>query len=359
MKDIKHSNKRKHNRRTTIKELRRLKKSGRQRPEAIGGHQSKPPLQIDLPQNFQMSGNFSETAGSILNLRGRLAQKLRGGRPPYINFNSIAAVDNAAALMLAAEIHAWNLANPHIKLRSHDSEWDPEVADIFDEMGLFELLRVSRQGSRAPGRARDTIFFPFLHGSRTDLLGDSGTFFLDKIKQHIKVPIQRLSLFVGVGEAVANAWEHGYNREDGAEWWVSASCNQKTGELKVLCYDRGLTIPGTLPRSSKWENIRDTLESWGMDLDSDSNLIRAALVTRRTKTKRLRRGRGLPNLMLFINKCGQGKLSIHSRRGMVSYTKEGFDQEGIFKTKQLDKMVRGTLIEWRVFAPTGGGTDAE
>ena len=353
MKIVRKGHKRKRNRRSTLKELRhahRLKSDAT--PGGGSGNGSALPSQIELPRDFRLSENFSETAGRISALRHRLD---RGrGRPPYINFNSIVKVDSAAALMLAAEIGAWNRANPYIKLRSHDQQWDPRVAELLDEMGLFEMLGVPRQGERVDVHERDTVFIPFMHGSYADIEGFYALF-LERIEKHMATRLQRLPLIVGMGEAVANAWEHGYKREEGAEWWVSASCNKGTGELKVVCYDRGLTIPGTLPRSHLWENIRHTV---GLDARVDCDLIKAALTTRRTKTGKLRRGKGLPKLMLFVNSSGRGELRIYSRRGMVCYKKFAIDKNGEFQKKQLDKPIGGTLIEWRVFSSLPGGGHA-
>lgn len=334
-------NKRVRNRRNTIKQLRHPKRHAQARQIFAGGDRPASSSSVDLPVNFRLSENFSETAESISRLR-----RLRDGRPPYkINFNNVAKVDGAAALMLAAEIDAWNRGNPHIKLWSQDRHWNSEVTELLDEMGLFKLLGVARQSDRRPVHdGRDLIFIPFMRGSHADDLGNIYIPFLEKIEKHMAAPIQqRFHLLTGMGEAVINAWEHGYERKEGAEWWVSASCNKATGELTVICYDRGLTIPKTLPRSKMWESIRDMV---GANIDCD--MIEAALTTRRTQTRRLRRGKGLFNLMKFVDESGRGMLIIYSRRGMVCYDKSTVDENGKFSKKQMEKPIEGTLIEWRV-----------
>lgn len=123
---------------------------------------------------------------------------------------------------------------------------------------------------------------------------------------------------------------------------LSATLSPK--ELKVLCYDRGQTIPKTLPFSGIQERVMASLKNLGLS-KIDADLIHAALVTKRTMTGELHRGKGIPELKSFIDKHGAGHLSIYSRNGIVHYEKRRNKLPEIRK-KRIAKPILGTLIEW-------------
>ena len=287
----------------------------------------------------------------MVHLRHQLARKTRGGKAPYINFDGMSLVDNAAALMLAAELDAWNIRHWHVPLRSYDKSWDPGVRQHLDTMGLFKLLRVDRQSAPEPAPS-DSVFMPFFSDSRVDL----GEFvrFRERIESEINRPLARRAshyLFAGLSEAVTNVIQHAYKTNESKRWWVSASYEKTGGKLSILCYDRGLTIPQTLPRSHKWERIRGVISAVGLNLKLDSDLIKGALMTRRTATKESHRGRGLPQLMNFIDEVDKGSLAIYSRKGKVLYSKSSAGGKGEYRGELLKKQIEGTLIEWSVFLP--------
>lgn len=357
MKITKKGHKRLRNRRSSMKELRRPKKSKAIHGSSAGGFQPSPPSQVDLPMDFRLSVNFSETAGCISALRHHLSRGVRGGRTPYINFNNIAMVDHAAALMLAAEIHAWNLKNPHIKLRSDDKNWNADIAELLSDMGLFDLLGVTRQGPPSMSRGRDKIFLQFISGSTEEEFSRNYIKYREEIESETQAPLLRVPLIVGLGEAVVNAEEHSQKgREGDARWWVSASYSKTNRELGILCYDRGLGIPQTLPQSGMRERVYRFLSEQGWSDRIDCDLIAAAMMSphRRTSTGNPRRGRGIRQFMDFIKKSDQGELRVYSRKGMVRYAKSCADERGKFHKKQLNKPINGTLIEWRAVLPSGG-----
>ena len=343
--------------RTANREEQERRRSQKRRSSVVAvsvvgprGQKQIPPSEVILPEDFRLSENFSQVAGCIVHLRRQLARRIRGMSAPYVNFDNIARVDNAAALMLAAEIDAWNTRNPHRgPLRSHDESWDPDVCQLFDTMGLFKLLQVDRQSLSNPAHASESVFMPFISHSRVDL--DEFSRFRKSIESEINQPLARRAshyLFAALSEAVTNAVQHAYRGDEKQKWWVSASYKKATGKLSILCYDRGLTIPKTLPHSGKWEVIRGIIGNAGLDLGLDSDLIKGALMTRRTATRAHYRGHGLPQLMNFIDEVNMGALTIYSRRGKVIYSKNEIEKQGKYSHESLSKPIEGTLIEWNV-----------
>ena len=324
-----------------------------------GGSPPRPPLSIDLPKYFRLAENFLETAGAISMVRDHLPQKPRNTKIPHINFNQIAEVDHAAALMLAAEIDAWKRVNPHIALRSNDRQWNPRIAGLFADMGLFELLGVARQSSSVEPGSRDTVFFRFLTGVREEEFEEQYIRYREKIENEINAQLLhlRVPLFVSLSEAVVNAAEHSGKNSADIRWWVSASYNKSSGELSVLCYDRGLTIPKTIPSSNVRERLFIFLNEKALSDRIDCNLIEAAMRSPhgRTQTGNPGRGKGIRQLMDFIDKSERGELRVYSRKGMVSYAKRDAHKDAKFTKKQTKKSIRGTLIEWRVIVDGDGG----
>jgi hypothetical protein len=78
----------------------------------------------------------------------------------------------------------------------------------------------------------------------------------------------------------------------------------------------------------------------------EKTLLEAAIEVGRTSTGEPDRGNGLPDLLEFIRKRGNGELSIYSSHGFYRLTVE--DQEEEKTTSGLTLQMQGTLIVWRV-----------
>lgn len=112
--------------------------------------------------------------------------------------------------------------------------------------------------------------------------------------------------------------------------------SQKT--LHFFMYDQGVGIPRTLPRSTLWEQIRAfRLER------SDADLIDAAIEVRRSSTAIPGRGRGLDEIVSYIDAEQRGRLRIVSGNGEVCYLP---DRTRTRRT--LPGRLIGTLIEWQI-----------
>lgn len=302
-------------------------------------------LNLDFPKEFRLSENFSGIIEVIMKLRQLLEQQ--GARPPRICFSNIAAIDIAAALMLGAEVQAWTLNNPNAHPHFYNKSWNPEVQSLLTAMKLFPLLDAPRRGKPKHAHTTGSTFMPVISGSNVDM--SKFIVLREGIESEIKGPMSTSQyFFIGLSEAVTNAIQHAYGSDQRKQWWASASYNKSAQELRIVCYDRGRTIPKTLPTSGLWEQVRNVMSRFRLSDAIDCDLIEGALRTRRTMTKKRHRGQGLPQLMKFVDQADQGWLRIYSRNGMVLYTKSESEGEGNYEKEQLIKQVKGTLIEWSI-----------
>ena len=345
------------------KRVKNMKGEGRRVKKRQGRLSRKKPRSwqqktVALPEDFRLTTNISASAAQvtkcIAELRGYVESrsKLR----LLVDFNAIRQVDAAAALMLAAEIHIWDLSRPWVKLRSQDDEWHPEIREMLADMGLFPFLGVSMRISRNARRAGSVSYVHFISDSRVYMRN------FENFKRDIEEKMgegEELGEFVmdlffsGLQEAVTNVRHHAYAKnERHSRWWVSASFNHESRNLNVLCYDRGLTIPITL-RTQEEKLLRMT--TLGLNAaTSDSALIKAALHSR-TSTKESGRGKGLPEMADIINRSKlDGELSVYSGSGMARYEKKSGDSPGSYSEARLEAPIRGTLIEWRIRIPPLG-----
>ena len=114
--------------------------------------------------------------------------------------------------------------------------------------------------------------------------------------------------------------------------------DEATKTLHFFLYDQGVGIARTLPRSSIWEQILALRFE-----RSDADLINAAIEVRRSSTTIPGRGRGLDEIVSFIDAEGRGRLRIVSGDGEVCYMPR---RERTRRT--LPGRLIGTLIEWEI-----------
>lgn len=296
---------------------------------------------VKLPENFTLSANYDKVV-KIIN-RMKMPTKKRC----YINFNAIRRVSTAAALMLAAELDVDMISSGAKKMQAHDLDWDPKVSELLKQMGFLDLLRAESEINQpAANSGNGEVFIKFASGNG---LADE---LIDKIIQETEKHVAsgkiarelRFPLFAGMSEAMTNTCQHAYEQKTELNrWWISASVNRTTGEIVVVCYDRGRMIPGTLRASES--KLARFLSHF---TDSDHTIICNALQRGQTSTHQLHRGKGLPELIRLIDENRQGILKIYSGDGMVKYDFAGESGENRYFSRSLGRKMRGTLVEWSI-----------
>lgn len=327
--------------------IRRQRKGSRRKSAAL----SRPLARIfdlDFPKEFRLAQGVSRVVRFVGKLRQLLEKQ--GARPPRIRFSNIAKIDIAAALMLGAEIQARVHNAPNFRPHFYNGPWHPEVKNLLTGMRLFPVLNAPHSDAPALARSEHLLLMPVISHSSVDM--EKFIAWRESIEREIKGAMSASHyFFIGLSEAITNAVQHAYTSNQPREWWwASASYDKSTRELIVLCYDRGQTIPKTLPFSEFKEAIATVMSRLGLRKNIDSDLIEAALRHRRTITKKSHRGHGLRQLMYFVDEVEKGALRVYSRRGLVEYTKSE-SGEGNYKKKNLNDEFKGTLIEWQIVLP--------
>lgn len=319
--------------------IRRNKKKNKRRGRTTP-KSSRLPIRVELPEILNINSNPESTIKCLMDFRN----KVGSGKNITLDLDHVKDIDAAAALMLAAEIDVWRLRSLRNTLKSHDRSWDLNIRKKLHDMGLFDLLRIKSQSQIHHSPSDGIIFMKFESDSKVNL--DGYLNLREGIERCMGHEIlHRIPLCAGVAEALTNSLHHAYENEERIKkWWISASYSHQTKELIFLCYDRGQTIPKTLPNSGIIENLLAAMGWIGINDKIDSDLIHAALVTKRTATKKKHRGKGIPELKHFVDAHDSGKLSIYSRHGVVHYRKNGENKK--MEKKQISNPIRGTLIEW-------------
>lgn len=303
---------------------------------------------LEAPAVFSLAENFRETLGFIYRARTMMHPgHYRPQKKPWrLDFSAIKTLGPAAALVLAGELDRWaHLAGR--PPRPLVETWHPEVQLMFHELGLLPLLGLP-QYERPTGVGGTSLkFLPFRRGSltrgevaenlRKDLEGLSG----------LKVQSPR-AIYVALCEAMTNALHHAYRYSDASwpakylkSWWATGAFDGSTGSLHFFVYDQGVGIPRTLPRSKWWDQV--IALNWERN---DANLIKAAIEVRRSSIPIAGRGRGLNEIVSFIDQEDRGRLRIVSGDGEVCFLPHKSEQ------KTLPGRLLGTLIEWQIDAPT-------
>lgn len=304
---------------------------------------------IKLPEQFNLTHNFVGVVGQINRLRDVVRKRF------YIDFSGIRNVGASAALMLAAELEVVKIRDGS-KYVADDYNWDPDVRHQLMSMGLFDLLQVRRQQKKGSRKSLDEMFVRFVSGfgkldgkNFTDIIGRSEALWGRKIPGVVSN-----TLFDGMSEAALNTLYHAYpdnEREDEtARWWISASVNKKSGEIKVVCYDRGATIPKTIRGSV---NKRKRVMSYLRGKGADQHIIYAAMRTQVTSSKEPHRGLGLMALRRLIAHNRQGLLEIYSGRGVARYQMPAPKGVKKYNYHRLKAKLHGTLVVWSIIPSVG------
>lgn len=304
---------------------------------------------ITLPQNFSLSDNYRETIAKINEIRN-IGKK--GG--VYVDFDNIKKIGVAAALVLVSEFEVANIKEKKGTrwARALDNNWNREVRRLLHDMGFYELLDL-RRDSKDRGRNNPDEEFLKFHSGKANIQ-DAGKILSDISDEISKFAAGNLPhlmvLKASISEAVLNTRYHAYGdiekHEEFARWWISASLSKSGDEIKVICYDRGRSIPKTLP--SNYRDWLRTVKSIAeFDPIYDALLIKAAMEENRTSSPQKGRGNGLPELIEVIAHSNEGKLMVFSRNGKVTYSKSS-SGETRWNPEGLPVPIKGTLIIWSI-----------
>lgn len=322
-----------------------------------------------LPEVFCLERNFvgfieflrvmrEKLDRTLLNPRQEARDRRRVGRTFY-DLAKVRHITPAAALMFAAEYDRALATRPSISLHTYNaSMWKPEVRQLFDQLGLLELLQIQRPEGPPlkPGRLQ---IVPFTQSEQAG--NEEAGKLLISLAHLLEVKVVEkedamelmgpLRLFDAMVEATENTKLHAYDDVDIEQellvrrWWMTGAVDSSKGQLTVVIYDRGASIPATLPHSEKWgriDRILHRIKRSPTDVKSTDQLsLRLAISEGATSTGLKKHGKGLGVLKRVVDECDEGQLVIRSRYGEFRY--ETGRQTSY---RALPVPIQGTLIEW-------------
>ena len=298
-------------------------------------------ITVLCPNDFSLDSNFKGVINILRKIRF-YSQRQRNERI-YIDFREIEELSPPAALILAAEIDRWNrgtLTRKHKFRRIVDLEkWTPKVRRLLADMGFFELLELKYREDMAEEDSKNTdvryVKFRTGTGANGEVIRSLR---MDDLEPTVGPMPRKTQFYAAVTEAMTNVVHHSGDKR----WWLSASYNARTCEVRVMIYDQGVGIPKTLPRKFQ-EQLR------GLRPEDHARMVRAAHDLSRTGTGMDHRGHGLQrDIRGYFDRVGcEGHYRVTSLRGRYVYERhpDGRTNDDV---ASLPVPLKGTLIEWKL-----------
>lgn len=293
-------------------------------------------IRITLPEQLDLEQREIGCLGTFEALHRVIGTPWQS--PLHIGFDRLGHICPESCLLLASQIYLWRQRAKR-RLRVFSDSWNPHVLELLRDMGYFELLELP---DPVAGIVRKTKFLRFTTGLVVD--GQKADDLRSRLEELVEIEVPRHQLNNGLTEAITNTINHAYTTGAPKRWWISGAYDESESELRVLCLDRGVGIPATLPKSKKWPKINETLQKLGL-VNDHGEMIKHAVNTRTTGTGKMHRGRGLGQLRDFAKEFEESSLHITSGRGRYVMSKS--QAKITERVSHLDRDIRGTLISWR------------
>lgn len=329
------------NRRRSVKFL---KLKTHERINKLGTH-----TKVLCPKGFSLDYNFE----GVINTLGKIrfySQRQRNERI-YIDLSEIKELSPPAALILAAEMDRWNRGILTRKRKFHrvvDLEnWAPKVRLLLADMGFFQLLELKYRKDMAEGDKINTDVRYVKFRTGTDADGEViRSLRVDDLEPIVGPMPRKTQFYAAVTEAMTNVVHHSGDKIGEKRWWLSASYNARTREVRVMVYDQGVGIPETLPRKFQ-EQLRRLLP--GAAREDHARMVQAAHELSRTGAGMDHRGHGLQRDIrgYFDHVSCEGHYRVTSLRGRYVYERRP-DGQTSADLASLPVPLKGTLIEWKL-----------
>ncbi len=301
-------------------------------------------LRIELPAVMSLRRNREQTLAVYQAIR----RATRKRRPLRLDFTTLRETTPAASLVLASEIDRWRRIQNIRPVVIDEDRWDPVIFRLFNDLGLFDLVKVQNPPTLTGLPEHTERYIRYRTGLRA--LGDEAV----ALRQAVEVVIGeellgKSAMYRGVTEAMTNVHKHAYiaaYRDHTPilrdTWWIGGGFDVKQRRLRVLVFDQGVGIPVTLPRRYSMERVGDIIRGRGWK-NGHAGRIAAAMELGKTRTGKQNQGRGLPDLLRFVNVRDRGSLRILSLRGEYLYV-AGKQEQLVDHPTPLG----GTLIQWEI-----------
>jgi len=219
-----------------------------------------------------------------------------------------------------------------------------KIQQVLKKVGVYDDLNYA--SSTEPTRD-DVVHWCYAHGNSID--GEKYEPILGGYDGIIAESILK-GLFSALSEAMSNSIDHAYKfgirddglkyKDDSHDWWMFSQ--EYNGSLNVVFCDLGVGIPETI--SQQRPALAKMMARFGVSKDSE--VIKFAAGTGKSRTKKSYRGRGLPQMVKVIKEIPDGKLAIFSNKGMLRCI------DGNLRDYEYKKSsILGTLILWELPLP--------
>lgn len=320
---------------------------------------------IVLPESMDFNTNYDSTVQYVTAIRKlvRVLDLYKGRVIPSkayklgsVNFSQLKNISTSAALVLTAEISKWDHSIRR-RLVPYVDNWCEEIYDKFTQLGFFDLFenKPDRAANNCTVKS-DYHIVKYVKGK----VGDKEE--ASERKRYLKSALSNIVgskvpkwtiLHSGLSEAVTNVTHHAYpdlHKYQDPSWYLTGSYDRNSGVMKVVFYDQGIGIPNSLPGSNVWERVLSYFSKLKLPMAEQakhSTLLKAAVSIERTRTGSNDRGKGLQDLLEFINEIGAGHMSLMSYHGLYKYTIEK-EMAPEVKSESFRRPLCGTLIIWTV-----------
>lgn len=310
-----------------------------------------------LPEIMNFSSEFDTTIKYIAAIR-KLVKTHWIPKDAYrlssVNFDSLREISTSAALVLTAELSRWDDYSRN-KVTPNVETWDPSIFRKLYDIGFFDLFDV--KPTLEPPKVKDVSDkVSVIKYHKGFAQTDEAT-----ITRALKKSVEDLVgkdvnewtlLHGGLLEAINNVVDHAFPDLPGRRridkcWYLTGAFDSDSNRLKIVFYDQGIGIPQSFKLKGMGPNTRSYLEKFPLVERWDhERLLDAAVAVGRTSTKKKTRGKGLKDLMNFIEKNANGYLTIMSLKGLYKYQME--TNNGVKYNQTLQEGMPGTLIIWSV-----------
>lgn len=340
------------------------------------------------PKNIDFDGGLKETLPFLAKIKEQIGKKripganrpswikYKNGRIPrlhgFYDYSQISTISISAALVIAACYDRAARISGKAPPAINYFQWPQEVFRVLYDVGFFEFIgHVKTQNPNlALHRENDGShkIISAISGKNANGLEEcSGEIYnLLTFLSYNETKATEILADVNsaVSEAMINVARHAYP-EDFVEqspydtvgqWWMTAQADREDRTLRIVLYDQGATIPGTLPFRSWFKEtveaaMQQIIPSFKHSPDYralDHEYINHSMKEGKTQTGDKQRGLGLPQMQSLIDLCDDGSLTIVSRGGLYKYSKNIGTH-----TQALPVDLEGTLVEWHLSLPEG------
>lgn len=287
---------------------------------------------ISAPAVFELG--TPDNREKVMAFLRQLERALANGGSVTIVFHKTKALYPCGTLLFVAKLDVLLATYPG-RITS-DYPANPTVHELFQHIGILKWLGKAPQ---VQIDAENVKHWCLKKGTTIDM-GIVRALFTE-YEENLASDVSR-GLYASMSEAVANAIEHAYEgrlaKSERKGWWMFAE--QRDGNLVVAVCDLGIGIPESLNRKFL-EHVRALVSPIRR---KDSWFINQVVTAPRTRTDLKNRGKGLQEMLEFVEQADVGAFIIYSLRGSFAYSRD--------KDKRVSSNYRtripGTLIQWKL-----------